>query len=241
MEYYSKEVREVLHLQATSEQGLASHEAEIRLKEYGENVITEDHKIHPWAIFLRQFNNVVIYILIIAAVISFLIRENLDAYVILAILIFNAVLGFFQEYKAERAIALLRSLTALKSRVMRDGKIMFVSSSQLVPGDIVLFEAGDKISADMRVLEANNLQTDEATLTGESMPVNKVVAALPGIVDLAERKNILFSGTSVVRGTGRAVVVATRMKTELGKIAQMVQAVREEATPMQKKLAQVGS
>ncbi len=241
MEYYTKGVREVLHLQATSERGLPSQETALRLKEYGENVIKEDHKIHPVMIFLRQFNNVVIYILVVAALVSFFIREFLDAYTILAILVFNAVLGFFQEYKAERAVALLRSLTALKATVIRDGKIMVIPCAAMVPGDVVVLEAGDNVNADMRLIEANNLQTDEAALTGESMPVTKIVDALRGVVDLAERRNMLFSGTAVVRGTGKAVVVATGMRTELGKIAQMVQSVEEGPTPLQKKLAQVGN
>ncbi len=241
MEYYTKEVTEVLHLQATSERGLASSEASLRLQEYGKNVITDDHKIHPITIFFRQFNSIVVYILLLAAVISFVVKEFLDAYTIIAILLFNAVLGFIQEYKAERAVELLRKLTSLKTKVVRSGKLAMIPSADLVPGDIVVFEAGDKICADMRIIEANNLQVDEASLTGESRPVGKFIDAMKGIIDLAERKNMAFSGTAVVRGTGLGVVVSTGMKTELGKIARMVQSVEEAETPLQKKLGEVGS
>jgi Ca2+-transporting ATPase len=240
MEYYGKEADAVLNLLATSPKGLRDEEAQRRLQEYGPNSLVEHQRINPWMIFFRQFRNLVVYILLGATLLSFIVREYLDAYVILSILFFNAILGFFQEYKAERAVELLRKLTTLKTKVIRHGQTLFIPSAELVPGDIVVLEAGDKVNADMRVLQANNLQTDEAALTGESLPCSKVVPALKGTVDLAERKNMLFSGTSVVRGTGMAVVVATGMKTELGKIALMVQSVEEGETPLQQKLGQVG-
>ena len=241
MGYHDTTIDGVLHGKNTSAHGLTQHEAQKRLTTYGENKLREEHRDSLFTIFLRQFNDVVIYILLGATLISFLIQEYFDAYIILAILIFNAFLGFFQEFKAEKAVALLKKLTTLKAKVLRDGKIVEVSSTELVPGDVVVLEAGDKVPADVRLLEAHNLRTDEAPLTGESVPCDKNTEVLPKLTNLAERSNMLYSGTIVVRGTGKAVVVGTGMTTEIGKIAKMVQDAEHHTTPLQKKLKELGA
>ncbi len=240
MTYHSQDIQEVLQEQQSSTNGLSDLEARRRVLQYGENKLHVERRDPPWKLFLRQFGDSVVYILLFATLVSFLVGEFLDAYVIIAILFFNALLGFFQEYKAERAVQLLQQLTVLKARVLRDGIVKEIPSTALVPGDIVLIEAGDKVPADVRIIDANNLQTNEAALTGESLPCSKFVKTLPRLVNLAERVNMLYSGTIVVRGTGRGIVVETGMKTELGKIATMVQEAGTHTTPLQKKLKQLG-
>src|SRR3989338_5874245 len=240
MTYHSQDIQEVLGEKESSTSGLSDLESRRRLLQYGENKLKLERRDPPWKIFLRQFGDTVVYILLFAIVISFLLGEYLDAYVILAILFFNALLGFFQEYKAERAVQLLQQLTVLKAKVLRDGVVKEIPSTELIPGDVVLVEAGDKVPADIRIFDANNLQTNEAALTGESLPCSKFVKTLPRLVNLSERVNMLYSGTIVVRGTGKGIVVETGMKTELGKIATMVQEAGVHVTPLQKKLKQLG-
>lgn len=240
MVYHCIDIKEVLRLKDTSFNGLNEEEAARRLNEYGENKLKEEKKIHPINIFLRQFNEAVIYILIFAAVVSFFLREYLDGYVIISILIFNALLGFAQEYKAERSVELLRKLTSLKTKVIRNGIIKEIPTNELVPGDIIYIEAGDKVPGDIRVIESRNLQTNEAALTGESLPCSKFINPINKDVELAERNNMLYSGTIVVRGTGKGVVVETGMTTEIGKIAQLVSEVKDVKTPLQVKLSSLG-
>ncbi len=240
MFFHDKTTKEALDLTATHEYGLTNEEASRRIQEYGPNELKKEKKDGPIKIFLRQFHDVLIYILIAATIVSFIAHEKVDAYIILAILIFNAVFGFVQEYKAERAIELLRKLTTLNTKVIRDNKQIEIPSSQVVPGDIIVLESGDKVPADLRLIEVNNLQTDEAALTGESNPITKTIDPIAKSAPLAERKNMLFSGTSIVRGTGKAVVVLTGMRTEIGKIADMVQKAEKTETPLQKKLKEFG-
>ncbi len=240
MFFHDKTVKETLDLTATHEYGLTNDEATRRIQEYGPNELVKEKKDGPLKIFLRQFNDVLIYILIIATIASFMVGEKVDAYIILAILIFNAVFGFIQEFKAEKAIDLLKKLTTLKTKVIRDNQQIEIPSNQLVSGDIVVLESGDKVPADLRLIEANNLQTDESALTGESNPITKIINSLAKSTPLAERKNMLFSGTGIVRGNGKAVVVFTGMRTEIGKIADMVQKATKSETPLQKKLKEFG-
>ena len=240
MGFHDSDLKEVLQAKRSSQEGLSDLEAKKRLQAFGENKLEEEKKASFLTVFLRQFNDPVVYILIFATVISFFIKEYLDAYVILAILIFNACLGFFQEYKAEKAVALLKQLTTLKAKVLRDGKVKEIASTELVVGDVVVLEAGDKVPADMRLLEVNNLLTNEAPLTGESMPCSKELKILPKLTSLAERKNMVYSGTIVARGTGKAIVVATGMQTEIGRIAHMVQSAEKHETPLQLKLKELG-
>ncbi|MDP3916832.1 MAG: cation-translocating P-type ATPase [Nanoarchaeota archaeon] len=240
MHYHDKSVKEVLDLTATHENGLTNEEATQRLQEFGPNELEHGKKDSPIKIFFRQFNDVLVYILLFAAIVAIVAREFIDAYVIGGILIFNAVFGFIQEYKAEKAIDLLKKLTTLSTNVLRDGKIQKIQSMDLVKGDIVVLESGDKVPADLRIIKQSNLQSDESTLTGESNPITKTEKPIASSAQLADRKNILYSGTSIVRGVAKAVVVSTGMSTEIGKIAKLVQEAEHQETPLQKKLKEFG-
>jgi len=228
-------------LSTSAQQGLSSQEARQRLASFGKNELEEKKGRSPFKIFLSQFNDFMIWILIAAAFISgVIVREITDAIVILIILVINSVLGFVQEYRAEKALQALKELASPTAKVIRDGQELQVNSNLLVPGDIVKLTAGDLVPADCRVLEQVNLQTNEAPITGESMPVDKINTALDNPqLGIGDRINLLFSGTVITRGRGRAVIVETGKNTEIGKIASMVQQ-EEELTPLQKELKTVG-
>ncbi|MBI2672942.1 cation-translocating P-type ATPase [Candidatus Woesearchaeota archaeon] len=240
MEYYRLSEKEALDSLRTNEKGLSQEEADKRLKEYGENKLKEIKRISVFELLLEQFTSPLVLILIGAAVASFIIKEFIDSYLIFAIVILNGFLGFVQEYKAEKAVELLKKLTSLKSMVVRDSKIKEVYSTELVPGDIVLVEMGDKVPADLRIIESSDLYVNEASLTGESQPVHKSLAKIEKSVAIADQKNMLFLGTIITRGKGKAVVAGTGMNTELGKIAGIVQETETELTPLQVKLKQLG-
>ncbi|MBN2720930.1 MAG: cation-translocating P-type ATPase, partial [Proteobacteria bacterium] len=220
--------------------GLSEAEVKDRLAFHGPNELQVEKPPSPFRIFLSQFKNVLIIILLLAALFSLLAGESFDAQLILLIVLLSAGLGFLQEYKAERAIESLKKMLSPTSRVLRDGSEASVPSRTLVPGDILLLEAGDRVPADARLVKATALKTDEASLTGESLPVEKGVAVLEGGTDLADRKNMLFSGTAVTYGTGRAVVVSTGMNTELGEIAREVGRIADEQTPLERRTAEIG-
>jgi len=238
--FYQMSVKEAIRKLAADENGLNNKEVENRLEKFGRNIIEKKEKFAALRIFFGQFKSPLIMILILAAVISFFLREFFDAYTIIAILILNATLGFYQEYKAERAIALLKKMAVPKAIVIRSGKELEISSEELVPGDIVLLEAGDKVSADVRILDAKELMIDESILTGESLPVTKNSLPIHGTMSLADRKNMIYSGTTVVGGKCSGIVIATGMKTEFGKIAEMIE-VPEAETPLHKKIGRLGS
>jgi Ca2+-transporting ATPase len=222
--------------------GLSPGEVATRLARYGRNQLQEAAKRSPWSIFLDQFKDFIIWILIGAAVVSGFLQEVVDALAIVLIVILNAILGFVQEYRAEKSLAALKKLSAPTTKVIRDGKHTVLPAEELVPGDVVELEAGDSVPADGRVswLTAN-FGAQEASLTGESTPVLKTAAVLEERdVPLADRANMVYLGTSVASGRGRAVVTGTGMQTELGKIAGMIQEIEHEATPLQKKLEQFG-
>ncbi len=240
VEYYLLSEKEVLSQLKSSERGLSSVEAEERLKVYGANKIREVERIHPFWIFLGQFKSPIIWILLAAMLISLLVQEFIDFYVIGAIVVLNSILGFVQEYRAERAIEALKKLISLKATVLRDGQEKEIDAELVVPGDIVLLETGDKIPADARLLEAVNLQTQEAALTGESVPVKKNVTALKKEAAVADRINTVFSSTIVTNGHAKAVVTGTGMRTEIGMIAQLIQESAPEPTPLQKTLKKLG-
>jgi len=235
MEYYSSGIKEVLKELNTTENGLSNEEAKNRLEKYGLNRLKEEKGLSPFKIFFNQFKSFLIIILILAAIISFFIGEVADSLVILVIVVLNALIGFFQEYKAEKTIEALKKLEALKTTVIRDGKEQVILAEGLVIGDIIKIEAGDKIPADCRIIYSNNVNVDEAALTGESVPASKVDKTV-NTKNIADQKNMLFSGTLVTRGIGRAVVVRTAMDTEIGKIATLVQETKADKTPLQKKL-----
>lgn len=238
---YNKTTQEVLKELKTTDKGLSQSEAEARLKQYGLNEIKKAKKISAWEIFLNQFKSIVIWLLIFATIISAFLGEYIDAIVIIIIVVLIAIFGFFEEYRAERAIEALKRLASLKATVIRDGQKKEIDAKHLVPGDIIVLETGDKVPSDARLIEVFNLQSQEAALTGESMPVSKNTKELPEKTAIADKKNMVFSGTIVVSGRAKAIVVATGMQAEIGKIAAMIEEVKPEPTPLQKKMDKLGT
>src|SRR3989338_7231366 len=207
-----KKIEDIFRELSTNKEGIAEAEAAERLKKYGLNEIREEKKIFPLKIFLQQFNSTVVYILIAALVISIIIGERVDAIVIGIILILNSLFGFYQEYKAEKSIEALKKMASLKATVIRDGKEKEVDAKLLVPGDIIKLAEGDKIPADSRIFELANLQTQEAALTGESTPIKKEIKILAEKTPLADRINMVFSGTIITAGKAKAIFIGTGMK-----------------------------
>jgi len=238
--WHALEILEALNRLKTSIQGLAQEEAASRLKQYGFNELAAVGKVSPLAILFRQFKSILILILVGATVISLVTEHALDAVVIFAIVLVSATLGFAQEYRAERALEALKGMLSPTAVVMRDGKEVTIPAREIVPGDILVLREGDKIPADARLIEAINLQTNEASLTGESMPSSKETMRLSEDVLILDRKNMVFSGTEVTSGKGKAFVVATGMKTEFGKIAKQVTVVVKEETPLEKRTKELG-
>jgi len=240
--WHAVDTDEVLrHFNTRLEHGLTGEEAAQRLNEYGPNALTEAPPPSFLQMLWEQFNNFVVIMLIVAAVISALLGEWIEASAIMAIVLLNAALGVIQEYRAEQALAALRKLAAPDAHVIRNGSRQVVPASQLVPGDLVLLEAGNFVPADIRLMEAINLRVEEAALTGESVPVQKNASAIfESEVSLGDRKNTTFMGTLVNYGRGRGIVVATGMRTQIGLIAEMLQSVQNEPTPMQRRLEQLG-
>ncbi len=223
------------------EQGLTDDQAIDRLGEFGPNRLEEVGRISPWRQFAEQFTDFIVLVLIGAAVVSGLLREWLDAGAILAIVLLNAILGFVQQYRAERALEALKKLAAPLARVIRKGEVRNIPAEEVVPGDIMVLEMGDLVPADGRLLEDHLLEANEASLTGESVPVKKATEViLDESVPLGDRRNMVYSSTMVTYGKGRAVVTATGMGTELGRIAHLVQTIGRERTPLQERLENVG-
>jgi Ca2+-transporting ATPase len=221
--------------------GLSLDEASARLVTYGPNELKEAPRPTFWARLLDQFRNFLIIILIVASVISLLLGDYVEAAAIMAIVILNAVLGVIQESRAEEALAALRKMTAPESRVMRAGHQITIPARELVPGDVVLLEAGNYIPADVRLIESANLRVEEASLTGESVPVQKNAdLILEEEIPLGDRKNMAYSGTVAAYGRGRGAVVSTGMRTQIGLIAEMIQSFETEPTPLQRKLEKLG-
>lgn len=236
MHWHTKSEKEVLKILESHNNGLTNETAAKRLKEYGLNQIKEKKTISPTKIMIEQFASVLVYILIFAAILSGILNHWIDFWVISAIIIINAGIGFTQQYKAERAIQELKKLYVRKVKVMRAGHLKEILATELVPGDIMVLDSGDKVAGDARLIEENDIQTNEAVLTGESTPVSKENKALKENTSLPNRKNMLFAGTIIVRGKCKAVVVSTGMETEFGKIASLLQEIKSEKTPFQKKL-----
>lgn len=239
--WHSLDVQTALReLQTDPRKGLAAQEARQRLVRHGPNELTQEEKASPWTLFLNQFKNILIAILLLATVLSALVGEYVDAMIILVIIVFCALLGFVQEYRAERALEALKNMLSPMITALRDGKEVEVSSKELVPGDILVLEAGDKIPADARLVENFSMQCDEAPLTGESLPVIKELTAFPQDAPVGDRKNMVFTGTTVTYGRGKAVVCETGMSTEFGKIAHEVSAVSTEKTPLERRTDEIG-
>ena len=222
--------------------GLTNSEAEARLKRYGANELQAARRVSPWEILLEQFKNVLILILLGATAISLFLGHGVESVVIAVIVLFAVALGFVQEYRAERAIEALRQMAAPTATVLRDGAEVKIPARDLAPGDVIILHTGDRVPADARLIESVNLQIEEAALTGESVPVEKHIRALENDdLSIGDRKNMIYAGTSVTYGRGRALVVATAMQTEFGKIAQMLQDVETGRTPLQQNLDKVGT
>ncbi|HEY8464167.1 MAG TPA: cation-translocating P-type ATPase [Bacillota bacterium] len=231
----------VAAFQSRENWGLTSVEATRRLDRYGMNLLHAKEKIAPWRIFFAQFFDFMVLVLLGAAVISGFLGEKADALTIIAIVILNAVLGFIQEYRTEKSLAALKELTAPQARVLRDGQIKVIAARDLVPGDILILESGDRIAADGRIIQGVNLEVNEATLTGESQAVLKSEAPLTVANPfLGDQKNMVFAGTTVVNGRGKVVITATGMQTEIGKIAGMISTAVTDLTPLQQRLEQLG-
>ncbi len=240
--WHTVSVDDVLGQLGTSAKGLSVQESSQRLAADGLNELKEGKRISPLKIFFNQFKSLIIWILISAGVISGVLGEMIDASAILAIVILNAIIGFYQEYNAERSIAALKKMTAPQAKVRRDDKVFSIDASGVVVGDIIVLEAGDLIAADARLITSASFKCIESALTGESEAVEKKTVVLEKKdIPLGDRENIIFMGTSVAAGTAQAVVFATAMKTELGKIADLiVEAGAEERTPLEKKLEAFG-
>ena len=236
-------VAAVAHLRSDATLGLTTTEVRLRQSTYGPNQLQEQPGTGPGRIFLAQFKDLIVWVLIGAALVSGFLQEWVDAGAIIGIVILNAMLGFAQEYRAEKALAALRRMANPNSRVVRDGQLGLIPSAELVPGDLVELEAGDHIPADARMLQHTpNFAVQEASLTGESAPVAKHAEAIASTdLPLAERANLLYMGTAVVSGKAHALVAATGMQTELGRIAGLIQSIESEPTPLQQKLAVFGA
>ena len=238
--WHSKTAEEALSDLNVTDTGLSTQEAQKRLRVNGPNELRKEKRSSPLKLLLGQFTDVLMIILLIATGLSFAVGEVTDAAIILAIIIASAALGFTQEYRSEKAVEALKKMTAPTATVLRDGNETRIPATQLVSGDIILLYTGDKVPADARLLEAYTMKTDEASLTGESSSVNKSAVVLAEQTPLNDMRNLVFTGTVVVYGRGKAVVTSTGMNTEFGKIAQMVQAAPQEQTPLEKRMGNVG-
>ncbi|MBI4139697.1 calcium-translocating P-type ATPase, SERCA-type [Candidatus Woesearchaeota archaeon] len=235
--FHSLEYGDVFDKLRSSKNGLSGAEASQRLQSFGRNVIERVSFVSPLKIFLSQFSSPVVWVLIVAAVISLALSELVEFWVIMTIVILNSLLGFFQEFRAERAIEALKSFSPDKARVLRDGREVVVDSSLLVPGDVIFLEEGDKIPADARIFSVSLLECQEAVLTGESVPVLKHIHPVTSNASIGDRSCMVFTGTVVSRGRGSAVVTSTGHESEFGRIALMVQSEKTPLTPLQKRLS----
>ncbi|MBK6565161.1 MAG: cation-translocating P-type ATPase [Saprospiraceae bacterium] len=237
---YQQTIQTLIQHLNTTPSGLTSEEAEIRLNKYGLNELLEKKKTPVWLLFVMQFKDFMILILILAAVLSGVMGDNTDTIIILAIVLLNAIVGFVQEYRAEKTMEALKKMNITNTNVLRNAQPLIISSTTLVPGDVVIIEAGNVVPADIRLLESFNLSIDESSLTGESFPVDKKCVDIEeDNVLLADRINMVFKGTLVTNGRAKGLVTATGMNTELGKIANLLQE-KEAMTPLQIRMTQFG-
>ncbi len=227
-------------LSVKAEQGLDPSAVRQRRQKYGENRLQEFKQRSSWQILITQFQSPIIALLAVAAVLSFAFQEWIESIAIILAILLNAAIGFFTEVKAVRSMESLQKLSKTKTKVRRSGNIQEIASEELVPGDIVILDGGDLIAADLRLLEDSKLQVDESALTGESAPVSKTIDSIKGDLALADRRNMVFKGTAITRGTGEGVVVSTGMETELGHISSLTAEAKEEITPLEKRLDRLG-
>lgn len=241
--YYKNTAEEVeKEFSADLKNGLSQENAAERLKEYGPNKIEQKSSISAWEIFFRQFQNIIVILLILASAISFSIGDIIEGVAVIVVILLNALFGFVTEYRAEKSVEALQKMITPTAKVFRGGKLSQIEATKLVPGDIIILEEGDRISADGRLFEADNLAADEAMLTGESESVNKHTRAITTDkkVGMADRKNMVFMGTAITRGNGKAVVTGTGQKTQMGYISTMLQETEDESTPLEERLQKMG-
>src|SRR6056297_410058 len=241
--FYLKTITEVEKFLTTNKtKGLSTEKAERRLKEYGENRLAEKKKITMWEVFIRQFKSVVMLLLTAAAIASFFIGEIVEGIAVLIVILITAILGLIMEYKAGKSIEALKKSVHEEVNVIRDGEIFSISTKKLVFGDIVLLEEGDKIPADGRLVDADELEVDESMLTGESDSVEKDTRVIDSEeeIDMTNRKNMVFMGSTVLKGSGKFIVTATGNNAEIGKISKMLKETEDEETPLEKRLEQTG-
>src|SRR5215467_5173323 len=232
---------EVVQQLATSgEKGLDAAEASARLQKYGPNRLPEGKKRGPVMRFLAQFNNILVYVLLGAGFTKLMLNLWVDAAIIFGVVILNALLGFIQEGKAEKALESIRNMLSAEARTMRNGEARMVPAEELVPGDVVLLESGDKVPADLRLADAKYLRTEEAALTGESIPAEKSADAVSANATIGDRQSMAFSGTMVISGRATGIVVATGSETELGRINQLLASVSPLETPLLRQIKKFG-
>src|SRR5215204_2504539 len=240
MNYHQLSTEKIFELTRSSPQGLTTEAIKSKLEEFGPNALERKKKKPVWLFFLNQFKDFMILVLIVAAIISGIVGEGTDSIIILVIVLLNAIVGFVQEYRAEKAIEALKKMAALHAQVIRNGETSTIASEDLVPGDLVLLEAGNVTPADIRLIEAHSLRIDESALTGESVPADKTDRELSEEeLPLGDRFNMAYKSTLITNGRAKGIVVATGMKTEIGKIAQMLQQA-DTATPLQKRMTDFG-
>lgn len=238
--HYQQDIAQLMEQFETSEKGLSSAEAKERLHQFGTNELETRTVINPLLIFIDQFKSFIIYILLFAVVFSVAIGEYVDSLIIVIILLANAGIGFYQELSAGKSLEALKRISTVKAIVVRDGTPRVIAASGLVPGDVVQLEAGDRVPADLRIISSVQLQAEESALTGESVPVDKRSGVIEADVSLGDRFNMLYSATAVATGNCQALVIATGMKTELGKITELVKTAEQQQTPLQRRLDQFG-
>jgi Ca2+-transporting ATPase len=245
--WHAREADTVFRELGSSAYGLSSDDATKRLSEYGANVLAESGRQTAWGMFLDQFKNLLVVILIIAAVVSAALgfaegkaEDIYEAAAILVVVVFITVVGFFQEYRAEKEILALKRMVSVEATVLRGGKYARIPARELVPGDVIILEAGDRIPADSRLFSEIEFKVDESALTGESLSVSKDVSVLGADIGIGDRRNMVYMGTHAAYGKASALVVNTGMRTELGKIAETISSMENERTPLQEKLDAVG-
>ena len=244
MEYYNMDIETLYEDFESSSNGITNEEAHKRISKYGHNKIEEAKKTSRFIKFVSEFKDIMIIILIIASIFSFILamvegNSPIDSIVIIVVVVLNAILGFFEEIKADKAIDALKKMQVTKSKVKRDGKLRIIDSENIVPGDIIVLEAGDTVPADARIIWQNSLKVNESSLTGESLPVKKHIEAINGEVPISSRSNMIYTGTDVVYGKCEALVLTTGMDTEFGNIAKTIDAELKEITPLQKRVTNI--
>ena len=239
--FHFKKIDTVIQdLKTNLDDGLIETEAQGRLITYGYNILPTKEGFSIFKLLLKQLKDFMILVLIAASMVSYLIHDIKDAIIIMAVVIINTLLGFLQEYKAEKTIEALKRTASPKAKVIRDGKYKMIPTGRIVPGDILILEEGDIVQADGRIFEVVNLSTQESFLTGESLPVEKMTRHLPEKAPLASRRNIIFRGSTITQGHGKAIVTATGKYSELGKIAHLITQIKDKPTPLELKLQVLG-